>query len=113
MSQFRTCTRCGGKAARWRGVWCAACEEVTKDQALYALLDEDRSSISSLHEDITVAQAILKDDAANGLYVQILRRVTGQAGARAELNESRSSFDDMWDRMEAALDRSEFEAQTR
>lgn len=111
--QHRTCTRCGGKAMKWRGVWCATCEEATKDQTLFALLDEDRSSIASLHEDITEAQAILKDDAANGLYVQILRKVTGQAGARAELNESRSAFDQMWDLKEAALDRAEFEATTR
>jgi hypothetical protein len=103
----RICTRCKeGDLGPWRGVWCLACEEATRDATLHVLLYLDRSAIFGLYETGEEARDAYAED-TRAIEEPRLRRavVTGQAGARAELRLD----DDGWTDRERAWDRADFE----
>lgn len=86
--QWRVCQRCGGEAVKWRGVWCKRCEETTQGDVLFALVYEDSSAIHSLHVDARAAMCALREDTRDGgITCLVMRKVVGQAGARAFLVE--------------------------
>lgn len=89
----RKCQWCGEEFPKRRGRICGACENRTRDDDLYVLLNDDRSGFQSIHERLEDAQAVLKDDAARGIYELILRKVVGQSGARAEVRDEFESID--------------------
>lgn len=104
------CGRCGGSFTRGKrdpDVWCAACEKATADAELHAVLLQDRSGIVGLHETMSDAATQMREDIeAVGMVRLMVRKVTGQSGARSELREQ---HDDVWDHLEDAQDRSDFQ----
>lgn len=91
----RKCQWCGEEFAKWRGRICGACENRTQDADLFVLLYDDRSGFQAIYERLEDAQAVLKNDAANGIYDLILRKVVGQSGARAEVRDEFEHIDPM------------------
>lgn len=109
------CARVWETTRRDPNVFCPECERETAEQTLFALVFVDGSGILSLNESAEHAHAVLREDVMTcGIARARFVRVIGQAGARAEMN-ARALADvngELFDRIEVASDRADFERDT-